>query len=1057
MAKGSTRIDAKQIANLNNQKSNIINNASHMMSEENDIDKFSEEIKALSDSISEFSEAVDKFSSANKPKTESGNTKKKQSSSGNKSQTTDKNNITGILAAIQNDVHNMSDSTSGGLMDAIESSFGEGGGIMNALNDATGGVLDIVQKGISAALSVMNTISSTLNSINGIFEGGIQQAISDQSAYLSQINTRLYGTGEDTENYYNEIVDRMTQAFGDNSFVSQQKLLKNIADTVAKGINFNYEERAYLETIAEKTVSTFDAFDKSLTQLIKIQQVDTTITAMGGEGLLTKFLNSTFEDTSYLTDLFDSINSVILDAMTQFDDYALAQDFQFAVQSWLGSLYSVGVDSNTITKIAQGLTYLGTGNVTALSNDASLQNLLVMAATNAGLSYSDLLTNGLDADAVNDLMSSMVDYLQDIAYNTNSNEVVKSAWTSITGVSVSDLRAIQNLQQTDIEAIKTQVSNLSYVDNLTEANHQIELMTNTDEGGLRVGTAERVETGVNNFLYAIGQNLVTDSDLYARYYKAELVQSMVDSLSGSFGLLGDITSSVIGLVSAIQETSAISEAINTTMQGLQRDVLEVDDDVLGQTEALNNNTQATASNTDAAEDTTESNSTLQKTVVDNVYKLAYRLSTSGNEKTAYIQTFDADTIKSMLEENQEEMYEDAGASDLLNQVTLVNIQDTSDAGTYYSKRLTIDSSGDYDRISDDDDTDNTIVFFTNGSTTAAQDKSGNSYANIVPGDSSNNISYNDIIGGYRLVDSAGNAYTADQIERYNFEQATQDGYSFQSVANLIQTAAIDHFKNVTIDNTDDIAKTIGEEMQTASENGEMTNISNYGIISALTNMLGIAFGDTIGLTSLNPYETTKHATARGEAFYGLDNTVGTGEVATGLSYSTENLDNASNTLSKTAAALESTYTEITGVEEVEPERTTTDIYNTTDSIHTTTDNIYNTADSIYNTTGNIYTEVQSFNGSQEVIAANISTALDYQQSTNNYIQKLYTAIFENQQAINVSLSNITDDVYSKLIEYLGVNVIKSIESILLNDSIKVQTETSNTDYFNTITSIRGAY
>lgn len=1035
MAKGGTKIDARQIANPNNQKSNIIDNASYKMSEETDIEQFSEEIKALSDSISEFSDAVDKFSSANKSKSVSENIPKKKSKEPNKSQTNNTNTAK-ILASIRDDVHDMSDSVSGGLLDAVKSSFGDGssGGIMDALNEATGGILGKVQEGLKAAMAVMNTISNTLNSINGIFEGGIQQAISDQSAYLSQINTRLYGSGEDTENYYNEIVARMTQAFGDNSFVSQQKLLKNIADAVSRGIEFNYEERAYLETIAEKTVSTFDAFDKSLTQLIRIQQVDTTITAMGGEGLLTKFLNSTFEDTSYLTDLFDSINAVILDAMTQFDDYALAQDFQFAVQSWLGSLYSVGVDSNTITKIAQGLNYLGTGNVTALGNDSALQNLLVMAATNAGLSYSDLLTSGLDADTVNDLMSSMVDYLQDIAYNTNSNEVVKSAWTSITGVSVSDLRAIQNLQQEDINAIKTQVSDLSYVNNLEEANHQIELMTNTDDGGLRVGTAERVETGVNNFLYAIGQNLTTDSDLYARYYKAEFVQGMVDSLAGSFGLLGDVTSSVVGLISAIQETSAISEAINTTMQGLQRNIIEVDDEVLGQTEALNTNTQATTTNTTATEDTSESNSALQKTVVDNVYKLAYRMGTSGSEHVAYIQTFDEDAVNEMLKENQEAMI-NGGASDLLNQVTLVNIQDTSDAGTYYSKRLTLDSSGSYDRISDDNDTDNTIVFFTNGSTTAATDENNHSYANIVPGDSSD-IKYNAIIGGYRFVDENGNALSAEQIDTYNYKQATTDGYLFQSVANLIQTAAIDHFKNVEIDDTEDIAETIGKEMQTASENGEMTNISNYGIISALTNMLGIAFGDTIGLTTLNPYETTRHATARGEAFYGLDNNVGAGEVASGLSYSTANLDSASNTLSKTAAALESTYTEISGVEEVEQERTTTDIYNTTD---------------------NIYNEVQSFSGSQDVIAVNTSTALDYQQSTNNYIQKLYTAIFENQQAINVSLSNITDDVYSKLVEYLGVNVIKSIESILLNDSIKVKAETSNTDYFNTITSIRGAY
>ena len=1010
MAKGGTKISAKQIANLNGKKSNIVNNSSYKMSDESDIDEFSNAVKDLTSNIDKFSEAVDKISSGNDSRTQSDNNR----------------TTNGLLASIRDGINDMSDSS--GLASAISSSFSGNGGLMSSISEGFEGLVSKITPGINAALSVMNTISSTLNSINSIFEGGIQQAISAQSTYLSQINTRLYGNGEDTENYYNEIVSRMTEAFGDNSLVSQEKLLKNIADAVSRGVDFNYEERAYLETIAEKTVSTFDAFDKSLTQLIKIQQVDTTITAMGGEGLLTKFLNSTFEDTSYLTDLFDSINSVILDAMTQFDDYALAQDFQFAVQSWLGSLYSVGVDSNTITKIAQGLNYLSTGNVTALGSDTSLQNLLVMSATNAGLSYSDLLTNGLDADTVNELMASMVDYLQDIAYNTDSNEVVKSAWTSITGVSVSDLRAIQNLQQSDIDAIKTQVSGLSYEGNLAEANHQIELMTYTDEegndGGLRVGTAERVETGVNNFLYAIGQNLVTNSDLYARYYKAELVQSMVDSLSGSFGLLGDVVDGVVSLVNAIQETSAISEAINTTMQGLQRDVVDIDTTILGEAESIDENTESLEENTESTEENTSSS--LTKTDLENVYSINYRYGTDGSASTAYIKTYEGEELANLISNE-----------DNLAKATIADINNPSEVMSYTAVRNLVNAYGDeyYDAYNKDSDNDNTIMLFTNGGVSDTTQG-----WTITPGTLVDENQYSsDIIVGYQFVDENGNPLDASEVSKFNTTMASNgENDTVESISNLVQSSVIDYYKNNEFDiDSDNLAEELGKNIEEMSENGEFENqIGTYGIIDALTKILGIAFGDTVGLTTLNPYATTKNATARGEAFYGLSTTLEEGEIASGLSYSSENLDSASNTLAKTADALESTYTEITGVEETEAEKTTTDIYNTTDGI---------------------YTEVQSFNSSQDVIAVNTSSSLEYQQSTNDYLQKLYTAIFENQQAINVNLSSIADDVYSKLIEYLGVNTIKSIESILLNDSVNVKMESTNSDYFSTISSIRGAY
>ena len=107
-----------------------------------------------------------------------------------------------------------------------------------------------------------------------------------------------------------------------------------------------------------------------------------------------------------------------------------ALSFEYQVQKWLGSLYSLGMDSGTISTIAQGLNYLGTGNVEALNGNESLQSLLAMSASRAGISYADILTGGLDADTTNNLMKSMIEYLKSIAENTDNNQVTKSAYST---------------------------------------------------------------------------------------------------------------------------------------------------------------------------------------------------------------------------------------------------------------------------------------------------------------------------------------------------------------------------------------------------------------------------------------------------------------------------------------------------------------------------------------------------------------------------------------------------------------------------------------------------
>jgi hypothetical protein len=57
--------------------------------------------------------------------------------------------------------------------------------------------------------------------------------------------------------------------------------------------------------------------------------------------------------------------------------------------------------------------------------------LLALSATQAGLSYSDLLTGGLYAEEANELMKAMVDYLKGIYETNKTSNVVTSEWGNI--------------------------------------------------------------------------------------------------------------------------------------------------------------------------------------------------------------------------------------------------------------------------------------------------------------------------------------------------------------------------------------------------------------------------------------------------------------------------------------------------------------------------------------------------------------------------------------------------------------------------------------------------
>lgn len=368
----------------------------------------------------------------------------------------------------------------------------------------------------------------------------IDQNINSMFQYQAQINARLNGTDSD----YNDVLKTIRRNIGINPLVSQKAMVENVKKLVDSGVTFDLEQRAFLATISDKIVNTFDAFDSNLLRVIRLQQADSTAARLGMESALNEFLNSNFNDSSYLNDAFDSVAGSLIDASAKLSrDQSVA--FEYIVQKWLGSLYSLGLSSNTVSTIAQGLSYLGTGNVEALSGNESLQSLLAMSAARAGLSYSDLLTGGIDANNTNLLLKSMVEYLKEIAENSGNN-VTAASYANVFGMNTTDLVAINNLQQSQINSLYK--STLS----IEEANGQ--LQSEMNQVFSRTHVSQILETGLENLMTmastGIGSNLLT--------YGTWKILNIVEDLTGGiaipaisvFGNMVDLHTTVTQLAKA---------------------------------------------------------------------------------------------------------------------------------------------------------------------------------------------------------------------------------------------------------------------------------------------------------------------------------------------------------------------------------------------------------------------------------------------------------------------------------------------------------------------------
>ena len=413
-----------------------------------------------------------------------------------------------ITRALTSDEHT---SISGKMAESIGSSLD---------NSKFGKSLPVsISKITNIAGKILDVAMATRKTING----WVDSAASVLANNVGRINAALEGTGKT----YKNSIESAVEGLGLNRFVKQTEYLSQIANLTTRGIAFNVEQRALLETIKDKTISSFSSMDSNLLRLVRLKQQDVTAQQYGLEVALRNTLNKVFKDSTYLQDLYDSISSAITDAVIISGKGDIIE-YGSVAQTWMGAMYESGIDSSTVNKFANAINYLGSGNVQGLASDSEMQRLVLLSMDTIGMDYADILQQGLSSSDITDLMKAIVDYLVQISNNTKNNNVLTSSYTQLFGMSMADLQGFRNLQG--------KMNSLAYVNSSNVASvveHELALYQ-SDE---RVLVNEQIENIFDNAKFAFGSEIAGDASSYLTWKMSNLVVDIVEQVVGN-GFMG---------------------------------------------------------------------------------------------------------------------------------------------------------------------------------------------------------------------------------------------------------------------------------------------------------------------------------------------------------------------------------------------------------------------------------------------------------------------------------------------------------------------------------------
>lgn len=375
-----------------------------------------------------------------------------------------------------------------------------------------------MQEQLNATMGALGDYISNLNQKGQ--ESAKKQTSIDTNLQGSQLNDKKLGS------YWRRIDSDITKAVGISPFVTQEDVAASVETLAGMGISFNIEQRAFLNTIKDKIATTFEANDGTLRKLIRIQQADTTAARLGMESAMTSFLNSMYETSEFMREAASGVRQSLYEA-TALMQAEHATEYEYQVQKWLGSLYSVGFNSSQ--KVADTLGKITAGDIAGVT-EGGMSNLLIMAANEASLPIAEILEKGLTPDQTNRLMKSMVEYLARIYEDTNSSNVLAQQYANVFGVTAADLKAAANLQAKGLDNIaeENKYAKLSY-DGLEK---QLKDMANSMV--MRTSMAEFMENMKANLNYTFATTIANNPVLSGLNMMANMLNDLVGGIEIPF-------------------------------------------------------------------------------------------------------------------------------------------------------------------------------------------------------------------------------------------------------------------------------------------------------------------------------------------------------------------------------------------------------------------------------------------------------------------------------------------------------------------------------------------
>lgn len=379
-----------------------------------------------------------------------------------------------------------------------------------------------ISKGpIDKLLNITGKILDVASAIRKPINEFVDEAANVLAANVGRINAALEGTGRT----YADATESMVESLGMNRFVKQTDYIEKIANLTAAGITYNVEQRAILETIKDKTISSFSSMEGSLLRLVRLKQTDLTANQFGMEAALRNTLNRVFKDSTYMKDMFDGISGAITDAVMISGNKDVTE-YSSVVQTWMGAMYESGIDSNMVTKMANAINALGSGNVSALASDQDMQRLILLSMDTIGMDYADILQQGLAPSDINDLLTAVVKYLSKIETNTKDNNVLQSSYTNLFGMSMADLQGFRNL--------KSKMGGLTSVNAgsaMAVTNAEVAALESTQ----RTIVAEQVNNALANARFTFGNTIAKNGDSYLEWKLSNMTLDVAEQYLKSPG------------------------------------------------------------------------------------------------------------------------------------------------------------------------------------------------------------------------------------------------------------------------------------------------------------------------------------------------------------------------------------------------------------------------------------------------------------------------------------------------------------------------------------------